>query len=65
MSIDEARASLTRLFGLSSLSRPAAWITQGGRRAVGYTDGECRYLMGVGDTWEEAIENWRNRRDPR
>lgn len=39
------------------INRPCCWITPSGDRAVGFTDGEFRYAMGIGKTWAEAFES--------
>ncbi len=59
MTIDQARAemSVRHCRGAGNVNRPCAWRTPSGRCAVGFTDGEFRYCMGVGDTWEEALKN--------
>ena len=56
MTMDEARLEAhRRWFASLPMNRGCVWHTASGRRAVGFTDGEFRYAMGTGDTWEEAF----------
>lgn len=67
MTIDQARIEAGNRWCNPPLSKPCVWITNSGRRAVGYTDGEFRYTLGIGETWEEALANaerteWRKKK---
>jgi len=55
MTLDQARAEAGRRWCQDGLTRPVAWILPSGVRAVGYTDGYIRHMMGKGETWEDAL----------
>ncbi len=57
MTIDQAKAEASQRWCKARHTQPQAWITASGRRAVGFDDGEFRYAMGIGETWELAFAN--------
>lgn len=54
MTMDRARVEAHRRWG-SALVRGLVWHSPSGRRCVGWIDEGCRYLVGIGETWEEAF----------
>ncbi len=66
MTMDEAEARAATLWCKSARSgrTPAVWTTAARPKAgipklfrVGFRDGEFRYCMGAGETWEEAFKD--------
>lgn len=56
MTIDQARAQISATYCTNGLLRAACW-NRPSIRCVGCTDGEFRYCLGRGETWEEAIKD--------
>lgn len=58
MTIDQTLAHISVTYCANGLFRAVCWHgSHTSIRCVGYSDGEFRYCLGHGKTWEEAIED--------
>lgn len=61
MTIDQAKARAVAELGITALDRVCAWHGLSGACLIGVSDGEFRYVLGRGKTWDEALQNAKDR----